>query len=54
MLGILTGLRFSDDYSTAEVSKNYKKLMQRNHPDSDGSEYLAAKINEARNILTKV
>lgn len=30
----------------------YKKLIQKNHPDSGGSEYIAQQIIEAKNVLT--
>lgn len=39
--------------STAEVNRNYRTILRENHPDTGGSEYIAQKINEARNILLK-
>lgn len=37
----------------SEINRNYRAILQGNHPDTGGSEYLAQKINEARNILLK-
>ncbi len=37
--------------SRDEVHGSYKKLMQKLHPDKEGSEYLAQKINQARDTL---
>lgn len=29
----------------------WKKVLQANHPDQGGSDYIAAKVNEAKDII---
>jgi hypothetical protein len=37
--------------TTDDIQAAYKKLMQKVHPDSQGTDWIAAKLNQARDIL---
>lgn len=39
------------DASRGEVQQAYRRLIQRVHPDHGGSAYLAARLNQARELL---
>ena len=44
-------LGLSDSVSKEQVTKAYRNLMQKMHPDRGGSDYLAKKINTAKDFL---
>ena len=47
----LSMLGLSDGASGEEVDAAYRRLIAQLHPDKGGTDYLAAKLNEARSVL---
>lgn len=46
-------LGLPDDADNKQIKLAHKQLMQRLHPDRGGSQYLAAKVNAAKDYLLK-
>ena len=44
-------LGLDDEANEDDIKAAYKRLMQKVHPDHEGSEWMAAKLNQAREIL---
>ena len=45
-------LGLEQNASETEVRAAHRRLIQQTHPDKGGTSYLAAKINEAKDVLT--
>ena len=46
-------LGLKDDATPKQIKDAYKKLMTKVHPDHEGSEWMAAKLNQAKDLLLK-
>jgi DnaJ homolog subfamily C member 19 len=46
-------LGLSEGASVDEINEAHRRLIAKVHPDSGGSSELAAKVNEARDVLLK-
>ena len=47
----LAVLGLQDGCSAEEIRDAHKRMMKSAHPDAGGSDYLAAKVNEAKDVL---
>ncbi len=46
-------LGLSEPANAEAIEDAYKRLMMKVHPDQQGSDWMAAKLNEARDLLLK-
>jgi DnaJ-class molecular chaperone len=46
-------LGVGDGASPEDIKAAYRRLMAQMHPDKGGSDYLAAKVNQAKDVLLK-
>ncbi len=46
-------LGLEPDATKDQITEAYKKLMMKVHPDIEGSDWMAAKLNQARDTLLK-
>ena len=46
-------LGLSDPADPGTIEDAYKRLMMKVHPDQQGSDWMAAKLNQARDLLLK-
>jgi len=46
-------LGLEEGVSDEEIRATHRRLIQQTHPDKGGTNYLAAKINEAKDVLLR-
>jgi len=46
-------LGVAKDATNVQIKEAYKKLMKKMHPDQEGSEWMAQKLNAAKDLLLK-
>ena len=46
-------LEVSSNATAQEIKAAHHRLMQKIHPDQGGSDYLAAQVNQAKEVLTR-
>ncbi len=46
-------LGVAENANAADIRAAHKKLIAQTHPDKGGTDYLAAKINEARDVMLR-
>ncbi|KAL4486392.1 hypothetical protein ABPG72_007178 [Tetrahymena utriculariae] len=46
-------LNLKQNATKEEIRKSHRKMMMTNHPDNGGSQYIATKINEAKELMLK-
>ncbi|MEX1036629.1 MAG: DnaJ domain-containing protein [Sneathiella sp.] len=46
-------LELESNATVAEIKSAHRRLMKKFHPDHNGSDYMAAKLNEAKDLLLK-
>ncbi len=44
-------LGVASDASPEDVEKAYRQMMKSAHPDHGGSDWMAAKVNQAKDVL---
>lgn len=49
----LAALGLEEGATPQEVKAAYRRLMLKVHPDQGGSEYLATKLNQAKDLLSR-
>lgn len=49
----LAVLGLAEGATDEDIKTAHKKLIKKTHPDAEGSEWLAARINQARDILLR-